>query len=140
MLERFSSTYEFGPSGVEFTKPVTITIPYEISAFGSSISAYWYNPLTNTLSQDGITDVETIVISPTLHALRFKTTHFTSFLIGGSGGVGGIFGGGGGGGGCSISRGSQGSIVEFLLPYIGLTVVMVIFRLRDTQKRKTHTQ
>jgi len=138
-LERFSSTYEFGPSGVEFTKPVTITIPYEVSAFGSSISAYWYNPLTNTLSQDGITDVETIVISPTLHALRFKTTHFTQFLIGG--GAGGIFGGGGGGGGgCSISRGSQGSIVEFLLPYIGLTVVMLILRLRDTQKRKTHTQ
>jgi hypothetical protein len=91
-LERFSLPYEFGPSGVEFTQPVTITIPYEVSGFGSSISAYWYNPLTTTLSQEGITDVETIVISPTLHALRFKTTHFTQFLIGG------IFGAAAGGG------------------------------------------
>jgi hypothetical protein len=91
-LERFSLPYEFGPSGVEFTQPVTIAIPYEVSGFGSSISAYWYNPLTAMLSQEGITDAETIVISPTLHALRFETTHFTQFLIGGSGGSGDIFG------------------------------------------------
>jgi hypothetical protein len=135
--------YEFGPSGAEFTEPVTITIPYEAPGSGKSTSAYWYNPLTAALSQEGITDVEDIIISPTLHALRFKTTHFTQFLIGGGsifggGSSGGMFGigGGGGGSGCSISLNNQGSIAEFLLPYIGLTVVMVIIKRRDTRNRK----
>ncbi len=141
-LESFSLPYDFGPSGIEFSEPVTITIPYEVPASGMSTSAYWYNPLTAALSQEGITDVENIIISPTLHALRFKTTHFTQFLIGGSSGGGGIFGGGGGGGsgggggGCSISHNNQGSLTEFLLPYIGLTVAMVIIKRRDMRNRK----
>ncbi len=137
-VECFSLPYEFGPSGIEFTEPVTITIPYEAPGSGKSASAYWYNPLTATLSQEGITNVENIIISPTLHALRFKTMHFTQFLISGGGwgsaggGGGGVFGGGGGGGGgCSISRNNQGSITEFLLPYIGLTVMMIILKRRD---------
>jgi len=142
-MERFSLPYEFGPSGAEFAKPVTITIPYEATASSESTSAYWYNPLTATLSQEGITNVEDIVISPTLRALRFQTTHFTQFFIGGggsgsNGGVSGIGGGGGGGaGGCSISHNYQGNLVEFLLPYIGLMVVMLIIKRRDTQNRKT---
>jgi hypothetical protein len=136
-LERFSLPYEFSPSGAEFTEPVTITIPYEVPASGKSTSAYWYNPLTAALSQEGITDVEDIIISPTLHALRFKTTHFTQFLIGGGSILSGN--GGGSGGGCSISFNNQGSVIEFLLPYIGLTVVMVIIKRRDVQKRKVRS-
>lgn len=140
-FDRFPGAYEFGPSGMEFTEPVTVTIPYEV--YGSenvSYTAYCYNPLTNTLSQQGITDVQTIVISPTLHALRFKTTHFSQFIIGGGivgGVIGGLLGGGGGGGGCSMSPDSQAGIVELLLPYIGLTVAMVILKLRDRRKRET---
>jgi hypothetical protein len=143
-MERFSLPYEFGPSGAEFAEPVTITIPYEATASSESTSAYWYNPLTATLSQEGITNVEDIVISPTLHALRFQTTHFTQFFIGGSGSgsSGGIFGigggsGGGGAGGCSVSQNCRGSLVEFLMPYIGLMAVMLIIKRRDTQNRKT---
>ncbi|MCJ7730635.1 MAG: putative Ig domain-containing protein, partial [Sedimentisphaerales bacterium] len=99
----FSFPYEFGPSGVNFDKAVTITIPYNVSS-DSQVSAYWYNTLAGALSQQGITDVETIVISPTLHALSFKTTHFTQFLVGGSsGGSSEGGGGGGGGGGCALS-------------------------------------
>ena len=45
--------------------------------------------------------------------------------------------GGGGGGGCSVSAGSEGNIVEFILPYIGLFVVMAILKMRDTRYRKT---
>jgi hypothetical protein len=142
-MERFSLPYEFGPSGAEFSEPVTITIPYDVPASGKSTSAYWYNPLTAALSQEGITDVNNnIEISPTLHALSFKTTHFTQFLIGGGGGSssgifgGGSGGGGGGGGGCSISLNNQGSLTEFLLPYIGLIVVMVIIKRRDARNRK----
>jgi len=133
-LECFSLPYEFGPSGINFTEPVTITIPYEVSGAGNSTSAYWYNPLTGTLSQEGITDVENIVISSTLHALRFRTTHFTQFLVGG-GIVAAAGGGGGGGGGCSISPNSQGGIAEFILPYIALSVAMTILKLRDRRKK-----
>ena len=136
-LERFSIPYDFGPSGIEFNQPVTIIIPYDVSTVGNSPSAYWYNPLTSVLSQQGITDVETVEISSTLHALCFKTTHFTQFLVGGSIAAAAV-GGGGGGGGCSMSPNGQGSIVEFLLPYIGLTVVMTILKLRNKQKKNVH--
>ena len=135
-LDRFSGTYEFGPSGMEFIEPVTITIPYEVNGSENVLyTAYWYNPLTNTLSQQGITDVETIVISSTLHAVRFKTTHFSAFILGG--GVAAALGGGGGG--CSVSAGSEGNIVEFILPYIGLAVVMVILKMRDARYRKARS-
>ncbi|MHC4572962.1 MAG: InlB B-repeat-containing protein [Planctomycetota bacterium] len=136
-FERLSLPYEFGPSGVHFSQPATITIPYEVPGPGWSASAYWYNPLTGTLSQQGIADIETMVISPTLHALRFKTAHLTQFLVGGieSGSTGG---GGGGGGGCSMSRCAQVSATEFLLPYVGLALAMVIIRLRDGGTRKLH--
>jgi len=129
--------YEFGPSGTTFSKPVTITIPYNATTLVSSPSAYWYNLLTGLYSQEGITDVEVIQISSGLYALRFKTTHFSIF--GGGGSFGGIFGGGGGGGGgCSMSSNSQDSIAELLLPYIGLAVAMVLLKLRDRRKRKAH--
>jgi len=128
--------YEFGPSGTTFSKPVTITIPYNATTLVSSPSAYWYNPLTGLYSQEGITDVEVIQISSGLYALRFKTTHFSIF--GGGGPFDDIFGGGGGGGGCSMSPNSQDSIAELLLPYIGLAVAMVILKLRDIRKRKAH--
>jgi uncharacterized repeat protein (TIGR02543 family) len=132
--EYLSLLYDFGPSGIEFDPPVTIMIPYEVPASGYSTSAYWYNLLTSAPSQQGITDIETIVISSTSY-LRFKTTHFTQFFVGGSSGS--ISGsGGGGGGGCSMSADSQASAVELLLPYIGLTVTMVVLKLKDKRKRK----
>jgi uncharacterized repeat protein (TIGR02543 family) len=137
-VEYLSLPYEFGPSGIDFIKPVTITIPYETSESNYLTSVYWYNILTSSPSQQGISNVEIIEISPTLYAVSFKTTHFTQFFIGGSSPGGGSGGGGGGGGGCSMSPNGQGSIVEFLLPYIGLTVVMTILKLRDKQKKNVH--
>jgi len=142
-------SYDFGPSGMQFSQPVTVTIPYTISSSVTSASAYWYNSLTRVLNQLGMTDVENLQISSTLYALRFKTTHFTSlFQFGDStegddGGEGDDSGGGsgggvgGGGGGCSISAGGEANFVEFLLPYIGLAIVMVILKLRDRQNRKS---
>jgi len=142
------SIYDFGPSGMEFNYPVTVTIPYDPEA-GRLASAYWYDSLTGALSKQGITDIDDIVISPSLHALSFKTTHFTLFyLVLGDDGDGGgttisdeiIEGGssGGGGGGCSINT-TTGyiGIAEFALPYVGLSIVMAILRLRDLRKRKT---
>jgi hypothetical protein len=80
----FTFPYEFGPGGTDFNQPVTITIPYSFSASNNPAFAYWYNKLADALSQQGITNVETIAISPTLYALRFKTTHFSQFIVGGS--------------------------------------------------------
>jgi hypothetical protein len=133
----FSSSYEFGPSGADFAQPVTITIPYVVSS-DASASAYWYNTLAGTSSQRGITNIETVVISPTLYALRFKTTHFTQFFVGGSSG-GGDGGGGGGGGGCALSSPGQAGFVEFLLPYIGLAAVMIIINRRDKRNQETRS-
>jgi hypothetical protein len=133
-------SYDFGPSGMQFSQPVTVTIPYTVSSSGTSASAYWYNSLTGALSQQGITDVENLQISSTLYALRFKTTHFTPFYLFLAGAVAAgssSGGGGGGGGGCSISAGGEADIVEFLLPYLGLTIVMVTLKLRDRRNQKT---
>jgi uncharacterized repeat protein (TIGR02543 family) len=127
--------YDFGPSSIEFSQPVTVIIPYNFTGSEDLALAYWYNSLTDELSQQGITDVETIEISQTLHALRFKTTHFTPFyvfLVP----AGAVASGGGGGGGCSMSPDSQASAAELLLPYIGLTVMMVVLKLKDKRKRK----
>ena len=127
--------YDFGPSGIQFSQPVTITIPY-VNVSGSA-TPYWFNSLTGALSQQGITDIQDIPISSSLHALSFKTTHFTAFyLLVGGGGAAAIIGGGGGGGGCSVSSSGEGNIVEFAIPYIVLAVVMAILKVRDARYRK----
>jgi len=128
------AAYDFGPSGIQFNQPVTITIPYAVPASQGSVTPYWFNSLTGALSQQGITDIRDIVVSPTLHALSFKTTHFTPFYV--VEGTAGGTGGGGGGGGCSVSATGNGSIVEFLLPYMALAAAMMILRLRDAHERK----
>jgi len=128
------AAYDFGPSGIQFNQPVTITIPYAVPASQGSVTPYWFNSLTGALSQQGITDIKDIVVSPTLHAVSFKTTHFTPFYV--VEGTAGGTGGGGGGGGCSVSATGNGSIVEFLLPYVGLAAAMMILRLRDAHQRK----
>jgi chitodextrinase len=128
------AAYDFGPSGIQFNRPVTITIPYAVPASQGSVTPYWFNSLTGALSQQGITDIKDIVISPTLHAVSFKTTHFTPVYV--VEGTAGGTGGGGGGGGCSVSATGNGSIVEFLLPYVGLAAAMMILRLRDAHQRK----
>jgi hypothetical protein len=135
-IQRFSIPYEFGPSGMTFSTPVTITIPYNVPSQGGVASVYWYNLLTGLPSQQGITNVETSQISPTLYALRFQATHFTQFFVGESIlGGGGSVGGGGGGGGCSLSRSTQAGFIEYILPYLALAVVMVIIKLKDVRSR-----
>jgi hypothetical protein len=129
--------YDFGPSGIQFSQPVTITIPYVFSGSNSSVTPYWFNSMTGALSQQGITDIQDIPISSSLHALSFKTTHFTAFyLLEGGGAAATIVRGGGGGGGCSVSASGEGNIVEYILPYIALAVVMAILKMRDARDRK----
>jgi len=126
-------SYDFGPSGLQFSEPVTITIPYTVSATAGSPSAYWYDSLTGTLSQQGITDMETVELSPGLQALRFKTTHFTPFYVVAA--VAGGGGGGGGGGGCTMSPVCRGSVADLLVPYLCLAAVIGVFKLRDRRRR-----
>jgi len=128
-------SYDFGPSGVDFNQPVTVTIPYRYSGDGESRALpYWYDALTGALSQQGITDVENIVVSSNLNALRFRTTHFTAFYIvaGGSESDAGIVGVGG----CSISRTGNGSPKELLVPYAAIATIMIVLRWRDKKKQK----
>ncbi len=77
-----SPSYEFGPScTLEFAKPVTITMPYNPAQTRVTPTVYWYNPRTGVLSKSGITHIEDLTISPNLHALRFRTTHFSQYVL-----------------------------------------------------------
>ena len=134
-----SALYEFGPSGITFDQPVTLIIPY-IASGSDSRTIYWYDILTAAASQEGVTNVEDITILGTLHAIRFKTDHFTPFFVG-SGGSSGSGGGGGGGGGCSLAPpGKNGNIIGFVLPFLALGLVITVIKRRDRQNRKRSLQ
>jgi hypothetical protein len=131
-------SYDFGPSGIDFDTPVTVTIPYEFAGGAGSAKPYWYDSLTGALSQQGITEVENIVISSTLNALRFKTTHFTPFyLVAGDVDTGGLIGDTSIAGGCSISVTGSSSAKDLLVPYGIIAVVMLVLRRSDRRKRMT---
>jgi hypothetical protein len=144
----FGVIYEFGPSGLVFNQPVTITIAHAAADCPGheAFLAYFYNTETGTWSLDGISNVEhlTNAEDPSLpadvHAVRFNADHFTAFGTGGgaAGGSGGVVGGGGGGGGggCSMSAECEGNIVEYFLPYIGFIIVLVVLTVRDARVRK----
>jgi len=134
-------SYDFGPSGIDFDQPVTVTIPYRFSSDGSSAKPYWYDSLTGALSQIGITDIENIVIASDLNALRFKTTHFTPFYLmadtssSDDGGVADFSSDSPGG--CSVSATGTGSPKELIVPYGMIAIVMVALRRRDRRRRQS---
>ncbi|MBN1844924.1 MAG: fibronectin type III domain-containing protein [Sedimentisphaerales bacterium] len=127
--------YEFGPStGTEFAIPVTITIAYAAGEFEEE-DAYWYNPETGELSQSGIADVEHLILSDTVHALRFTTTHFTQYAVAArSSSDRQEPEGAGGGCDMSRSRGDTGGIVEYFLPYGMVLLVFGLIRRRDRRR------
>lgn len=129
-------SYDFGPSGVEFDKPVTVTIPYEVSATNHQVRAYWYNSLTGALSQQGITDIENITVGGNVYALRFKTTHFTPYYVVADDApvLAYTSSDGGGGGGCSISRSADNSPRHLLVPYAIVVAGMAILRHKDRKR------
>jgi MYXO-CTERM domain-containing protein len=126
-------SYDFGPSGIEFNRPVTVTIPYRYAHAESPALPFWYDSLTGALSQHGITDIENLVISDDLSALRFNTTHFTPFYLViddvqsvDDSPVSG---------GCSVSAGGHGSPTDLLVPYALVALVMIVLRRRDLRRR-----
>jgi len=126
--------FEFGPSGIQFKVPITIAIAYAPSSTKPEV--YWYDPVTDTLKQDGITNV-TYIEKANVHILKFKVRHFTSFyLVDGATApvVGG--GGGGGGGGCAVSADGSGNVIEYMLPYFFYITVLLMIKLKDARNRK----
>jgi uncharacterized repeat protein (TIGR02543 family) len=72
--------YDFGPSGLTFAQPVTITIPYDGRLTGRT-RAYWFDAATNAFTTEGITNVQDVVLPSGLRALQFDTTHFTPYAV-----------------------------------------------------------
>ncbi len=126
-------SYDFGPSGIDFAQPVTVTIPYTVTDTNHQARAYWYNSLTGALSQQGITDIENITITATLYALRFKTVHFTPYYVVANDSAVMAFSSNDGGG-CSISTSGGGSPRHLLVPYGIVAVAMAILRRRDRKR------
>ena len=129
-------SYEFGPSGLRFNHPVMITIPYNTAEFGDwPPTPWWYDSQTGGLSQEGITGIEIITLTPTVSALRFNTTHFTPYYVISAAAEEEI-GAGSGGGGCSLAYGQDASDpVGFFIPYVLITGAVVGLRFRDARRR-----
>jgi hypothetical protein len=125
-------SYEFGPSGLTFEQPVTITIPYSTQGVGK-IKAYWYDSLTDSLSQEGITDIVDVHAASGLRMLQFKTSHFTAFYL--VSGVDGSSSSSSGGGGCSLSDGDHSDPVGYFIPYVLIASIMMGLRIRDAKRR-----
>ena len=130
-------SYDFGPSGIDFDEPVTVTIPYRFNGSGSSAKPYWYDSLTGALSQQGITEIKNIVIASNLNALQFKTTHFTPFYLMVSDSGSSTGSSSTSGGGCSVSATGKGSPKELLVPYGVIALVMVMLRRRDRKRTQS---
>jgi len=131
--------YEFGPSGLQFEAPVTITIPYAVADFpGDPPQPYWYDAMTGAMSQQGITNIQYVALSSTLHALRFQTTHFTPYAVVGEVEEGIVPTGGSSGGGCSLSPAAAGAsgVLEYFVPFTALAVIMFGLRRRDVRRRR----
>lgn len=126
-------SYDFGPSGIEFDEPVTVTIPYQVANAGRRARAYWYNAMTGALSQQGITEIQNISLGGTLYALQFKTTHFTPYyLVANDSDI--VAYSSDDGGGCSMSATGGGSPRHLLVPYAVVVVFMAILRRRDKKR------
>ena len=124
--------FEFGPSGIQFKVPITIAIAYSPSSAPAEV--YWYDPENDILRQDGITNV-THIDKGTVHIVRFKVRHFTSFYLV-EGDAAAAVGGGGGGGGCAISTNGRGNVVEYMLPYVFYNFVLLMIKLKDSRNQK----
>ncbi len=125
-------SYDFSPSGITFNQPVTVTIPYAVTPTTRRVLPYWYDSATGALSQQGITDVQNLLITPKLNALQFRTTHFTPYYLVD---VGTEPVAGSPGGGCAVSSSGDGSLGELLLPYAAIAVIYLILHRRDRRNR-----
>lgn len=130
----FGLCYEFGPSGTEFSSPVTIRIPLDSDAPTYSVyNVYWYDQATLTWSTDGIHNPARKVEAVEGSYLEVEVDHFTTFATGGY-----VADGHHGGGGCSITAPwSKGNPVEFGLPFVAYVFVLGVITLVDSLRRRS---
>jgi PKD repeat protein len=128
-------SYDFSPSGANFNQPVTVTIPYAVTPTTRRVLPYWYDSVTGALSQQGITDIQNLLIAPKLNALQFRTTHFTPYYLVDVDVESVPVDGGSSGGGCAVSSAGDGSPGQLLLPYAAIAVIYLILRRRDRTNR-----
>jgi hypothetical protein len=136
----FGVCYDFGPSGLQFSAPVTITIPHAADECpGLPIyRVYWYNTVIGAWSTSGITNVRHLDdtapnVAPGIHAVQFDTMHLGIFGASAGAAPTGGGGGGGGGGGCSVSPSGEGSVAEFVLPYVVFVIVLLALSWADAR-------
>jgi hypothetical protein len=139
------ASYEFGPSSErEFALPVTITLPYAVADASASRSVYWYNPQIGALSQSGISNVEDIVISSTLRAMRFRTTHFSQYITGTQPPTDPKEPVDDSTGGCSLSRynhsNTPANIIGYFLPYLAFVMLILVLKQRDIHATSRFTE
>jgi hypothetical protein len=137
-IDSLISAYEFGPSSeLEFARPVTVTIPFDLPEDEIAAGVAWYNPQTGQYSQAGLSNIEVLEITPSLFALRFDTTHFSQYAI-----TAKIVetstenkAGKSSNGGCALSPDIAGeNIADYFLPYILVGVVYYFYCYRDRRK------
>jgi hypothetical protein len=121
--------YEFGPSGLTFFEPVTITIPYPTGTSGK-LRAYWFDSTTGLFTDQGVSDVQDISLGKGRKALQFRTTHFTPYYL-----MSVEEAAVASGGGCSLAAGQEGDAVEYFIPYLVFVLAMLILRCRDRRGR-----
>jgi len=120
-LNSIGLPYEFKPSGLVFTEPVTIRIPLTEPSSHNQFTVYRYDPtdlasLNYPWTTEGILNPATKVTTATGTCLEVQVRHFS--IYGGSGSTY-IPHSGGGGGGCALSPyGGGSSPLEFFLPFI----------------------
>jgi hypothetical protein len=126
--------YEIGPSGMQFSVPITVTIPRIGSISGQGVP-YWYNPQTGTLSQLGMTNVTNSLLPNGVPVVSFTTTHLTTFYVLERPAGGADSEGEEDGGGCALSPSQHVDIVGFLLPYAALAPYVLFLRRKDLGRR-----
>jgi hypothetical protein len=128
-LPNFTATsvvgYEIGPSGVQFSLPATVTIPYASSGRGRT-TPYWYDTLTATLSQQGMTEITNRTLGHGISVISFKTTHLTTFYI-----LESPVAAGSSGGGCALAGPQGGSAAGFFLPYGALVLFLLVLKWKE---------
>ena len=140
---RVGRVTEFGPSGMTFSVPLVIRLPYTAAALKqarvadpSELAVYWYD--TSILAWvpvaiDSIDSVNQLV--------SFKTSHFSMYTIGAAVAADSTAAGGSGGGGagCFIAAAHQAESVFFIAEWpnssiCGLLGLIVLFWLRRRKK------
>jgi hypothetical protein len=139
---------EFGPSGMIFSEPIVIKLPYTAAALKQArvadpieLTVYWYD--TSILAW---VPVEIESIDSINQLVSIKTDHFSMYTIGASvaddllGGGGG--GGGGGGAGCFISAAHRAEAVSFIADWpnsslCGLLALIVFLWLGRRKKLRS---